>query len=242
MIDPGDITVCYAVTPDLPYPRCAAASAYSAARATPGVRIRIAEVPENDYPWGVMTHVLPGGDCPTEWVIMLNADTWVNGDLRELIDENVDIRVRVSRAWGSDRLNKKRWYNILDSFGVCRGPIYSNNCFVCRRAVSDHLHSALDWWMGAITHIGLPDPLNRALISKPVPEWWMSDQYALSAIIASRQWRATPLCRDELSWNFAGESGGIVHHLGTDVDPFGEKEWPRYSANAAKHAPSGAAT
>ena len=229
MIDPGDITVCYAVTPDQPYPRCAAASAYSAARATPGVRVRIAEVPEEDYPWGVMTHVLPGADCPTEWVIMLNADTWVNGDLRELIDESADIRVRPSRAWGSARLDQGKWYDILDGWGLPHVPVYSNNCIVCRRAVSDHLRSALGWWMDNISPAGLPDPLNRDLISKPVPEWWMRDQYALSAIIADRRWRVSRLGKRQLSWNFAGESGGIVHHLGTDVDPFGEKQWPKYT-------------
>lgn len=235
MIDPGDITVCYAVTPDQPYPRCAAASAYSAARATPGVRIRIAEVPETDYPWGVMTHVLPGADCPSEWVIMLNADTWVNGDLRGLIDESADIRVRVSRAWRGDRLDRARWralldlYDLSDLSGSGTPPVYSNGLIVCRAAVSAELSAGLPWEMDRVVHSGLPDPLDRDLISKDVPEWWMRDQYALSILIAKHGWRVSLLRPREWSFNFAHESGGIVHHLGTDVDPFGEKQWPKYT-------------
>ncbi len=230
MVRAKDITVCYAVTPDLPYPRCAAASIYSAVRATEGVRLRLVEVDGGDYPWGVMPQVLRA-DFPTDWVIVLNADTWVNDDLRKLIpDGEYDLRLRVSRAWGSDRIGKRKWYDILHHFDLPFGPVYSNNLIVCRASVARQLQRVLPLWTRAIVECGLPDPLNRKLIKKSVPEWWMRDQFALSAYLASWPWRVNLLSRRELSWNFAREKGGIVHHLGTDVDPFGEKQWPTYAA------------
>ena len=227
MVKPEDITVCYAVTPDLPYPRCAAASMYSAARATPGVRVRLVEVDGGDYPWGVHVKVLPV-DCPSDWVMVLNADIWVNGDLCQLVHEPYVIRLRISRAWKSDRLDTDNWFAILAHFGLPPIPVYSNNFFVCEQHVAGILHHGLDLWMKAIVHCGLPDPLNRDLIKKDVPEWWMRDQFALSLIVALENWDVDALTPQELSWNFARESGGIVHHIGTDVDPFGVKEWPTY--------------
>ena len=227
---PEDITVCYAVTHDGGWPRRAAASAYSAVRSNPGIRVRIAEVDGGDYPWGIWPAVLPGPDCGTPWVLMLDADTWVSGNLRRLfgaafMSQDPDIYLRHSSAWTGGKIDAEKWQAILDHFKLPHVPVYSNGCILCRAQVSGVLRDELPVWTDAIRGCGLPDPLTRF---KGKPEWWMRDQFALAAIVAKYRWDVCELTARQWSWNWKEEPPGIVHHIGSDVDPFEENAWPRY--------------
>jgi len=227
------ITLFYAVTPDRPYPRYAAQSIYSAVRANPGIRVRLVEVDGGDYPEAVHIQGLPvNTEDATEWAVILDADCWVNGNLEELLTGAKDINLRIAHAWTTGQINHREWWDICDSYGLPHVPVYSNGLILCRWHIAARLRAALPGWIHGMDVIsrygGLPDPLH---ISKR-PEWWMRDQYALSLLCAL--WggggSVGELTAEHISWNYARESGGIVHHVGKKFDPFTEKQWPRYMA------------
>jgi len=172
-----------------------------------------------------MPAALPGPDDePTEWVLVLDADTWVNGDLTQLLDGAQEINLRVSRAWRGKDLDKQAWYAILDHFGLCHVPVYSNGVILCRWPIANMLHVGLHRAMGEIVESGLPDPLHVP----GRPAWWMRDQFALSGLVAGCGWKVGLFGSRKTSWDFAHEKPGLIHHVGKDVDPFEEREWPKY--------------
>jgi len=220
-----DITVCYAVTHDAEWARRAAASAYSAARANPGIHIRIAEVDGGDYPEGIWPEVLPGPECGTPWVLMLDADTWVNGRLEDIFKAGFGgLYLRVSSAWTGGKIDHQKWHRILEFFGLPLVPVWSNGLILCRWPHSKALRDELAFWQERIPRCGLPDPLMRF---KDKPEWWMRDQFALAAIISNHYWPVCELSARQWSWDWKDEPPGIVHHVGK-TDPFGDELWPRF--------------
>jgi len=222
-----DITVCYAVTHDAQWQRRAAASAYSVARANPGVRVRIAEVDGGEHPWGVRASVMPGEECATEWVLTLDADTWANSNLNGLFVCDADIYLRVGSAWTGGKIDRQKWYAILDRFRLPHLPVYNCGLILCRPRVSSVLRDELSGWSAAIRVCGLPDPLMRF---RGKPEWWMRDQFALAALVANDGWQVGELTSREHSFHWKDEPPGIVHHLGSDADPFGDEAWPSLKA------------
>lgn len=223
---PDKLTLFYAVTPDLPYPRFAAQSIYSALRANPGIRIHLIEVPMDEYAEAAHVQGLPvePDGRRDEWCAILDADCWVNGSLAPLLDHPEPINLRVANAWRKGQINHDEWWAICDRFRLSQVPVFSNGLILCRRYVATVLRAELLPWMERIRSCGLPDPMHI----KKRSEWWMRDQYALAAICATHAWPVGRLSAKDISWNFNGETGGIVHHVGKDFNPFTEAEWPQY--------------
>ncbi len=226
----SDIIVCYAATPDTTtYPEYVSRSAYSLARSNPGIRSQVIELEGGEYPYNIIPECIPADEPADKWVIVLDADTWIDGDIRQVLPgEGEDISLRVENQWAIGKLNKRDWRAICRHFGIGKCPVYCNGVMACRGDVAAILHRDLVPFTKAILEQGalgrIPDPLRL----KHRPAWWMSDQFALSILVAERKWDVRRLGQPEFSWNFTNEDRGIVHHLGKVRNPLDKKRWKNF--------------
>ncbi len=230
LVRASEITLCYAVTPDPFYMWTAAASMYSAVRSNPGVHIHLLEA-DDDYPWGLHVRAMEEAQPCTKWVIVLDSDTWITGDLGALLPaESCDISLRPALAWEKGRIIHKGWWRICNAAGVPRVRVWANGVMAMRSDRVASLAEGIKRWMAWLPERGLPDPARLMRVKDGVrrPDWWMRDQYALALTVAELGWSVRDLGPTELSLNYAREYDGIVHHVGKTKDLFANKDWPYY--------------
>ncbi len=225
MTSADDIHVYLTVTPDMPYPRYAAACLYSLARSNPGVRVHLNELDWEPYPEGVVPLGFPNHPDYPGWCIILDADSWVWGDLRQVLPPaGYDLSLRLAKVNTIGAFSMVWWAAICKHFRLPIVPIYANGLIACGFEDAGILKDELHMWMRKIRAAGLPDPLHL----KHRPEWWMIDQFALAFLIAERSWRVRELGPDTYSWNYMKrERGGVVRHVGKH-DAMGERLWPQF--------------
>ncbi len=214
------LTVCYAVTPDAKYCRMAAASAYSVARSNPGVRIRIVEGQAGAYPYGIKPQALPSD--PDDWVLFLDADTWVGGSLISLLDTDADFSARVGNVWLKNQISQQDWRGLFERWGLEPRPGFNSGAFLCAPGIAGTLKKRWPWWMENILDSDLPDPL-RLPRRRP---WWMLDQFALTLAVVEAGWSVQQWERRQHSYGWRGERPGLIHHYGSKrwKDPFEDRE------------------
>ncbi len=206
-----ELTVCYAVTPHPRYRRMAAASAYTAARHNPGIRVRIVEVDPGDYAYGVKPAALPAGGAPPDsWVLFLDADTEVTGPLRLLTAGAAEFNARVGSAWSEGSVRGPQWSALCGHFGLPARPGFNAGVFLCRAHVASTLAESWPRWMRAVREAGLEDPQRR----QNKTNWWMLDQYALALAVLEAGWPVAHWTCREHSFAWKGEAPGLIHHHG----------------------------
>lgn len=189
--------------------------------------MRVAEAEGSEsYPYDVLPQCIPGDEPRGKYVVIMDADTWVNGDLREVLPgPDEDISLRVANAWVERRIRRSEWAEVCAHFAVPMRPVFSNGIMACRGDIAALLRRDIPIFTALVRQQGalgrIPDPLHL----RHRPPWWMSDQFALSIIVSEQGWRVRKLGRKLMSWNYVGEFGGTVHHLGKKVNPFAEESW-----------------
>lgn len=232
---PGDLIVCYAATNDRPvYPEYVSRSLYSLGRSNPGVRVRVYEGEYGAYPYNVLVSCIPANEPPERFVAIMDADTWVNGDLRSALPgPDEDIGLRVANVWTTKKLlDREAWWAICDAFEFDHVPVYSNGLMTCRGDAAAVLREELLIYTNVVRLGGQRGDFEDPLRLKHRPPWWMADQFALSLIVAKHGWRVREFGPEEISWNYKGESGGVVHHLGKKTNPFEPLRWKDWRQNA----------
>ena len=211
------------------YPVFASRSLYSLARSNPGVRVRLLEGSPPSYAYDILPGCIPADEPDSTFVIVMDADTWVNGRLQALLPRpGEDISLRVANVWNNGLLHREEWQGICDHFAVPYGPVYSNGIMACRGSLAAYLRRDLSMFTAIIRQQGALGNIVDPLHLRKRPPWWMSDQFALSILIAEQRWIVRPLDAQHISWNYRNERGGVVHHLGKNEDPLAEDRWSKY--------------
>jgi len=225
------------VTNDTPeYPLYAARSIYSLVRRNPGVGISLYEGPRGKHPWGIRAKAI----VPAPWVIVLDADTWVNGDVRGLLPgADEDLALRVANVWNQRdavfgtrkrrHWHQEDWEHICSWLGVPVVPLYTTGIVAFRGVLALEVKDNWEVLRAKVCRAGRRGKIKDPLHLPGRDPWWMANMYAMSLLISERGWRVRELHKAEVSWNFrAGEHGGIVHHLGKKRNPFDPKRWPNF--------------
>lgn len=205
------ITVCWAITPDDHYRMLLEDSVRSVLDHTPSVAVRVRQAPGGDYPYGMKPEALPEGAHGP--VLFVDADTLITGDLAGLVTGDLSMAARVGSVWGNAHsFHRPAWEALFAAFGLAPTPLYNAGAVLCSALVAGEVRAC---WLAML------DALERRLpeLEDPLriphrPAWWMRDQYALALAVSYLGLTPAVWTRAEHSFGWAGESGGLIHHLG----------------------------
>lgn len=207
-----DLTLCYSCTPDPVWRRKASVSAYTALRHSPDLNVRIVEVtlpPTTPTIYTMKAEALPEL-IRTAWVLYLDADTTVHGDLRRLIEgKSCKVPLLYARKlanWG--KVDKEAWRDLLWHFSCPYVPIPQGGALLMNRLMALRMKAQ---WIDTIRRLDelAIDPLQS--VNGFRRGWWL-DQAAAGIVAGTAGGARIEWTAKEHSFAFRREREGLIRH------------------------------